>query len=129
MEFCCENSARPAGIVGSIQALTTVGTEALSPIRSATMADLTNDNELPSAASRFDVPDARGQAAILLVESLIHALIARSLIRLEDAIDVVTTAIDVKMEIAAGDGDSDDSTDHALGLLVAIRHSLRHDIR
>lgn len=92
------------------------------------MTDLTNDNELPRALPRFEGPDAHGQAAMLLVESLIHGLVAQSVIRVEDAIDVVTVAIDVKREIAADLGDSKDTMDKSLGLLSAIRGSLSTDL-
>lgn len=91
------------------------------------MTFLTNDNEAPRAVPRFDSPDAHGQAALLLVESLIHALVARSVIKLEDAVDVITVALDVKMEIATDDGDSDDTMDRSLTLLSAIRDSLIRD--
>lgn len=92
------------------------------------MTNLSNDNELPRSAPRFQGPDAHGQAAMLLVESLIHGLIAQSVIRVEDAIDVVTVAMDVKREIAADLGDSKDTMDKSLGLLSAIHGSLSNDI-
>lgn len=91
------------------------------------MTSFTNDNEWPRPVPRFDSPDAHGQAALLLVESLIHALIARSVIRHEDAIDVITVAVDVKVEIATDLGDSDDRMDKSLTLLLAIRDSLAGD--
>ncbi|WP_426265465.1 hypothetical protein [Sphingomonas sp. PWP1-2] len=92
------------------------------------MTEITNDNDLPRAVPRFERPDAHGQAAMLLVESMIHGLIARSVIKLEDAVDMVTVAIDVKMEIAADLGDSHDTMDKSLGLLSAIRDSLSNDL-
>ncbi|RYF20863.1 MAG: hypothetical protein EOO77_07180, partial [Oxalobacteraceae bacterium] len=70
------------------------------------MADLSNDNEPVRPVPGFEGPDAHGQAAMLLVESLIHGMIARSVIQVADAIDVVTAAIDVKMEIEADLGDN-----------------------
>lgn len=92
------------------------------------MTDLSNDNKTQRSVPRFEGPDAHGQAAMLLVESLIHGLIAQSVIRVEDAIDVVTVAIDVKKEIAADLGDSEDTMDKSLGLLSAIRGSLSNDV-
>ena len=92
------------------------------------MTDRTNDNELPPAVPGAEESDTHGRAAMLLVESLIHGLIARSVIRIEDAIEVVTVAIDVRMEMAADRGDSQDATDRSLGLLSAIRRSLNNDV-
>lgn len=92
------------------------------------MDDFINDNESTLPVPRFGGADAHGQAAILLVESLIHGLIARSVITVEDAIEVVTVAIDVKMEIGADFGDCRDSTDKSFALLAAIRESFSIDI-
>jgi hypothetical protein len=105
-----------------------VGIEALSPTRSAIMDDFINDNESTLPVPWFGEPDAHGQAAILLVESLIHGLIARSVITVEDAMEVVTVAIDVAMEIGADFGDCRDSTYKSFAILAAIRESLSIDI-
>lgn len=85
-----------------------------------------NDATLPTAKS--GEPDAHGQAAMLLVESLLHALIAQSVLKLEEAIDLVGVAIDAKIEIAADLGNSDDTRDRSLALLTAIHQTLSHDI-
>lgn len=85
-----------------------------------------NDATLPTAMS--GEPDAHGQAAMLLVESLLHALIAQSVLKLEEAIDLVGVAIDAKIEIAADLGNSDDTRDRSLALLTAIHQTLSHDI-
>jgi hypothetical protein len=55
-------------------------------------------------------------------------LIARSVIGLEDAIDVLTVALDVRMEMATDHGEGDDTTDKSLTLLSAIRDSLTRDV-
>ena len=71
--------------------------------------------------------DAHGEAAILLVESLIHGLIARNVITAADAVEIVDTAIDVRVD---GASDRDDPPAHvrkALGLLEAISNSLSRD--
>jgi hypothetical protein len=87
-----------------------------------------NDNEGPRPTVRFDEPDAHGQAAILLVESLIHALVARSVISLEDAMEVITVALDVKTEIAVDLGDIDDTTDKSAALISRMLQSLTNDL-
>lgn len=71
--------------------------------------------------------DVHGKAAILLVESLIHSLIDRSVIGIDDAIDLVTVAMDSRTEIAADAGDSDHALDRSLSLLASIRSSLSID--
>ncbi len=92
------------------------------------MTSSTNDNEGPRPVFRVDEPDPHGQAAILLVESLIHALVARSVISMEDAIEVVTVALDAKIEIAHEFGCRDDTMDKSVALLARIRQSLSNDV-
>lgn len=91
------------------------------------MIGATNDNEGPCPVVRSEAPDAHGQAAMLLVESLIHNLIERSVLNVAQAIEIVSIAMDVKTEIAADLGDDDDSRDRSLALLSSIRGSLRTD--
>ncbi len=72
-------------------------------------------------------PDPQGQAALLLVESLIHGLIECRIISVDDAIEIVQTADDVQVEVAeAADGHGEPMwRSHAL--LSAIARSLSHD--
>lgn len=90
------------------------------------MIGVSNDNEGLCPAVRSEAPDAHGQAAMLLVESLIHNLIERSVLNVAQAIEIVSIAMDVKTEIAA-DLDDDDSRDRSLALLSSIHGSLRTD--
>ncbi|WP_025294123.1 hypothetical protein [Sphingomonas sanxanigenens] len=71
--------------------------------------------------------DPHGEGAILLVESLIHGLIARSVISANDALEIVTVAMDVCTDIA---GEAEDSAKHqeVLTILQTIALSLSHDI-
>ena len=80
------------------------------------------------AVMRPPEPDAHGQAAMLLVESLIHGLIARGVIGTQEAIDIVETAAEVKTEVAAELGDSPGTMQRSLALLAAIGASLEHDV-
>lgn len=89
------------------------------------MADTSNDNQPARAAAPLREPDAHGQAAMLLVESLLHALIARAVINVEEAIEIVDTAAEVKAEVAADLGDSPQTMRHSLALLEAISRSLK----
>lgn len=87
------------------------------------MDPISNDNDHAPLRG----PDAHGQAAMLLVESLIHGLIARSVISVGDAIEIVEVAADVKHEIADEMGDSPATLRKSLGLLTAITASLTND--
>ena len=92
------------------------------------MPDVTNDNHLETDAPRRE-PDAHGQAALLLVESLIHDLVGREVISVEEAIEIVQVAAEVKAEVAADLGDSPATMRHSLALLETIVLSLRGDAR
>lgn len=91
------------------------------------MSDITNDNHDYPSVVRPPEPDAHGQAAILLVESLIHCLVERSVITMKEAVEIVETAADVKADIAFDLGDSPETVDRSLNLLSAISESLKHD--
>ena len=89
---------------------------------------ISNDNDglrVPPPPGR---PDAHGQAALLLVESLIHGLIARSVITVADAVEIVGVATDVKAEISADPGDTPATRRKSLDPLSAISMSLAHDL-
>lgn len=92
------------------------------------MDGATNDNEQVLSSAMAPEPDAHGQAAMLLVESLIHGLVAKSVISVADAIDVVDTAADVKMDIGLDLGDSPPTLARSLNMLQAISQSLQIDV-
>jgi hypothetical protein len=73
-------------------------------------------------------PDPHGQAALLLVESLLHGLIARSLIRTEDAVEIVEIAAEVKVEIGLTESEPQEVAAASLRLLAAISTSLASDL-
>jgi hypothetical protein len=88
---------------------------------------VSNDNNFPSVAPRKE-PDAHGQAAMLLVESLIHGLIARSVLTVAQAVEIVEVATDVKLEIAADEEHSQAGVEKSLDLLKSISASLMLDL-
>ncbi len=88
-------------------------------------SETSNDN---LDADAVHGPDAHGQAAMLLVESLIHGLIARDVLTVADAVEVVDVAAEVKADIAGDLGDSPANLRRSLGLLKAISASLNRDI-
>ena len=87
-----------------------------------------NDNDSGRAQARAREPDAHGQAAILLTESLIHGLIAGNVITVADAVEIVAAAAEVKEEIGEELGDSPATLQRSLALLDSIRLSLARDL-
>lgn len=84
-----------------------------------------NDNDWRTAT--LPMPDAHGHAALLLVESLIHGLIERSVITVENALDIVETANSVQIDVAEeADGEGAPMW-HAHALLSSIAQSLSYD--
>jgi hypothetical protein len=91
------------------------------------MADtISNDNDDAVISPR--TPEGHGQAAILLVESLIHGLIARSVIDVADAVEILSVAADVKEELALDSGQPPAALDGPLHILNAIKASLELDL-
>lgn len=91
------------------------------------MPEITNDNHPAHETASRREPDAHGQAAMLLVESLLHGLIARSVISVEEAVEIVDLAAEVKAEVAAELGDSPGTLRRSLALLESISLSLKGD--
>ena len=87
-----------------------------------------NDNDSADPAAEPQSPDAHGQAAMLLAESMLHGLIARKVISVADAVEIVEVAAEVKKEVAADLGDTPATMRKSLALLASIRLSLRNDL-
>jgi predicted RNase H-like HicB family nuclease len=86
----------------------------------------TNDNEVAVSSGAFPMPDSHGHAALLLVESLIHGLLERSIISVADAVELIETAVSVQTDFAeAADGHRAPMR-RSRTLLAAIAESLRH---
>lgn len=87
-----------------------------------------NDNFVAPVVTSLP-PDSHGQAALLLVESLIHGLIERSVITRQIGLNIIETAISVQGDVArAADGTADPMW-HAQSLLTRIAESLEIDLR
>ena len=87
----------------------------------------TNDNDSAMPGIRPSMPDPHGQAALLLVESLIHGLLARSIISIGDAIEIVESADSVQVDMAEEADGAGAPMWQARGLLTAILKSLSYD--
>ena len=59
--------------------------------------DIPNENGSIGEAGLF-APDHHGQAAMLVVESLIHGLVAQSVLTLDQAIEIVELDAEVKYD-------------------------------
>ena len=68
------------------------------------------------------VGEPQGQAALLFCESLIHVLVEEKVLTLAQALSVVTTAVEVKVEM--GDLESDALKQESMRLLRVIAQSL-----
>jgi len=87
-----------------------------------------NDNYVsPNVTS--SLPDSHGQAALLLVESLIHGLIERSVITRQNGLDIIETAISVQGDVARATDGTADPMWHAHSLLTRVAGSLEIDLR
>ncbi|WP_285021954.1 hypothetical protein [Novosphingobium sp. fls2-241-R2A-195] len=86
-----------------------------------------DDDENESFGSLQSPFEPHGQAALLLVESLIHGLIEQSVLTNDLAIDIVETALEVQASIAeASDGD-EAQMEKSHVLLAAIADTLKWD--
>ncbi len=89
--------------------------------------NFSNDNGAPGPRPRLPEPDAYGQAALLLVESVLHGLIEKSVYSVAKAVELVDIAAEVKQDIGADLGDSPPTLKRSLALLAAISNSLQND--
>jgi hypothetical protein len=72
-------------------------------------------------------PEAHGQAALLLAESLIHMLVDIRILSIGQAVEIVQIAAEVKVEVAAAAGESTDRMNESLALLRKISSSFESD--
>jgi hypothetical protein len=83
-----------------------------------------DDNPRPLAIRE---PDAHGQAALLLTESLIHTLVENSTLTNVEAIELIRTAAEVKVEVATAAHESDRRMKESLALLSKMESSFKTD--
>jgi hypothetical protein len=81
----------------------------------------------PRATGPVAEPDAHGQAALLLTESLIHMLVENKGLTNAQAMDVVHTAAVVKVEVAEAAGESRSRMLESLALLSRMEDSFHAD--
>ena len=91
------------------------------------MPPVTSDSAFAPNNPATVEPDAHGQAALLLTESLIHALVDNATLTTAEAVEVVTIAAEVNVEIASLAGESQGRMRESLGLLSKIAESVKAD--
>jgi len=88
---------------------------------------VTQDPIQPAGARPVAEPDAHGQAALLLTESLLHMLVESRRLTNAQAVDVVHSATVVKVEVAEAAGESTNRMLESLALLIRMEDSFRAD--
>ncbi len=86
------------------------------------MADVLGPDIRPIGYAKPE-PDAYGQAALILAESTLHALVDNTTFSSAEAVIILQIAAEVKAELAATTGESDGRLQESLQLLTAIRTS------
>ena len=71
--------------------------------------------------------DGHGRAALVLVESLIHGLSERSLLSVDEAIEIMEVALAAQLELADDARPPSRSMGHAAALLAALVVSLQSE--
>ena len=90
----------------------------------------TNDNDDPATRdATFPSSDSHGQAALLLVESLIHGLCENSTLSNDQAVEITERAVDVQSEQAEAADGAGAPMWRSHALLSAILVSLKTDGR
>ncbi len=86
-----------------------------------------NENGNPTALPVLE-PDAHGQAALMLAESMLHALMEKGSFTVSEALSVVSTAQEIKVEFAHLAGESNSRMQASLDLLTTIGASLEKEL-
>ena len=88
------------------------------------MSDHHSTRDSSFGDDRSPIPDAQGQAALLLIESLIHSLLDNGALTKEQAIQALDSAYEVKEESAADRKEASATLLKSLGLLQSMRISI-----
>lgn len=87
-----------------------------------------NDNLSVRPPPPTGEPDAHGQAALILAESILHALVEQKMMTAEQALDIVHSAEEIKTEVAELSGESETRMHESLELLKRIGISIQIDV-
>lgn len=88
---------------------------------------MTNDTSTADSSfgkDRHPSPDAQGQAALLLIESLIHSLLDNGALTKHQALEAINSAMEVKEESASEGKEPSETLRRSLGLLINMERSI-----
>lgn len=88
---------------------------------------MTNDNDPMTREMPPILPDAHGQAALLLVESLIHGLLEKATLSVHQAVEIAERAVHVQLNQAEEMEGKAASLWQSHALLSSIAASLKLD--
>lgn len=86
------------------------------------------NNGFDEPARSSNSADPHGQAAMVLLETLIHAMIANGNLTTIEAIEIVLDAAEVQAEIDMDRGYVEENQQQAVALLRSLSISLSHDL-
>lgn len=86
----------------------------------------THDND--AEPDPMSARDAHGQAALVLVESLIHGLLERSVLTVADAVEIIDVASDIQADVAEAADGAGAKMWRSHSLLAAMSSSLARDL-
>lgn len=92
------------------------------------MPHIANENSVVQSPPPGEEPDAHGQAALILAEAILHALVDIKAMTTAQALDVVHSAAEIKTEVATLSGESRTRMRESLELLKRIGISLKTDL-
>lgn len=87
-----------------------------------------NDNDALKPEGTPGLPDAQGQAALVLVESLLHGLMEQSVLSLQKAVEIIDSAIEVQTDVADAADGSAEAMWRSHSILSAMAASLKRDM-
>jgi hypothetical protein len=86
-----------------------------------------NDNRAARLPPPAGEPDAHGQAALILAEAMLHALVDMKTMTAQQALDIISSAEEIKTEVAGMSGESETRMQESLELLKRIGISIERD--
>ncbi len=89
------------------------------------MTNATSHMDSSFRNDRHPQPDAQGQAALLLIESLIHSLLDNGALTKPQALEAIESAMQVKEESATEDKEPPHTLRRSLALLGNMQQSIQ----
>ena len=87
-----------------------------------------NENDFEGKGLLSPSADPHGHAALVLVESLIHGLVAREVLTTVDAVEIMESAKEVQTDVAEAADGAGAGMWRSHALITAMSDSLKHDL-